>query len=117
MRIQIAQAQQGLEKQHGRGPNCGTAAKPWQDLFAQQGLNLKQQKSTGEYRQRKRQETPRIGSLIFWGMGRDHALTGGSQLICVSFSGPLSLEEPFAGRSDGSYQTSNFKLQTRPNCR
>jgi hypothetical protein len=42
MGIQIAQAQQALKKQHRRGPNCWAAAKPWQDLFAQQGLNLKQ---------------------------------------------------------------------------
>jgi hypothetical protein len=32
-------------------------------------------------------------------MGRDHALSGSSQLICVSSSGPLSLNEPSAGRS------------------
>jgi hypothetical protein len=42
MGIQIAQAQQALKKQHGRGPNGWAATKPWQDLFAQQGLNLKQ---------------------------------------------------------------------------
>jgi hypothetical protein len=63
MGIQVAQAQQGLKKQHGRGPHGGTAAKPWQDLFAQQGLHLKEQKSAGEYRQRKRQETPGIAGL------------------------------------------------------
>ena len=45
MGIEIAQAQQTLEKQHRRGPDCRAAAKPWQDLFAQQGLHLKQQKS------------------------------------------------------------------------
>ena len=44
MGIEIAQAQQSLEKQHRRGPDCRAAAKPWQDLFAQQGLHLKQQK-------------------------------------------------------------------------
>jgi hypothetical protein len=42
MGIEIAQAQQALKKQHRRGPNCWATAKPWQDLFAQQGLNLKQ---------------------------------------------------------------------------
>jgi hypothetical protein len=58
--IQIAQAQQTLKKQHGCGPNGWAAAKPWQDLFAQQGLDLKQQKRARKYRQRKGQETPRI---------------------------------------------------------
>ena len=76
MGIQIAQAQQALKKQHGRGPNCGTATKPRQDLLAEQGLNLKQQKRAGEYRQRKWQETPRIGRWIGQGMGHDQALTG-----------------------------------------
>jgi hypothetical protein len=65
-----------LEKQHGRGPNRRTATKPRQDLFAEQGLNLKQQESAGEYRQRKWQETPRIGGFAGQGMGHDHALTG-----------------------------------------
>ena len=63
--IEIAQAQQALKKQHGRRPNCWAAAKPWKDLFAQQGLNLKQQKSARKYRQRKGQETPRIGRLAW----------------------------------------------------
>jgi hypothetical protein len=65
-----------LEKQHGRGPHCGTATKPWEDLFAEQGLNLKQQKSAGEYRQRERQKTPGIGRLAWKGMGHDLALAG-----------------------------------------
>ena len=76
MGIQVTQAQESLEKQHGRGPNCGTATKPRQDLFAEQGLNLKQQKRAGEYRQCKRQETPRIGRWTGQGMGHDQALTG-----------------------------------------
>jgi hypothetical protein len=61
MRIQITQAQQGLKKQHRCGPNSRTATKPRQDLFAQQGLDLKQQKCTRENRECKRQETPEIG--------------------------------------------------------
>jgi hypothetical protein len=61
MRIQITQAQQGLEKQHRCGPNSRTATKPRQDLFAQQGLNLKQQKCTRENRECEGQETPEIG--------------------------------------------------------
>jgi hypothetical protein len=69
MGIQVAHAQEGLEKKHGRGPNRRTATKPRQDLFAEQGLNLKQQKSAGEYRQRKWQETPRIGRWTGQGMG------------------------------------------------
>jgi hypothetical protein len=89
MGIQVAHAQEGLEKQHGRGPNCGTATKPWQDLFAEQGLNLKQQKSAGEYRQRKWQETPRIGRWTGQGMGHV-TLTGQktSALIEVSKTMP-----------------------------
>jgi hypothetical protein len=50
-----------LEKQHRRGPHSRTATEPRQDLFAQQGLDLKQQKSTRENRECKRQKTPRIG--------------------------------------------------------
>jgi hypothetical protein len=50
MGIQITQAQQALKKQHGRSPHCWAAPKPWQDLFAQQGLHLKQQKRTGKNR-------------------------------------------------------------------
>ena len=61
MRIQVTQAQQGLEKQHRRGPHSRTATEPRQDLFAQQGLDLKHQKSTRENRECKRQKTPRIG--------------------------------------------------------
>ena len=65
MGVQIAQAQQALKKQHGRGPNCWATAKPWQDLFAQQGLHLKQQKRARKYCQRKRQETPGTGGLTW----------------------------------------------------
>jgi hypothetical protein len=85
MGIQVAQAQEGLEKQHGRGPNCGTATKPRQDLFAEQGLNLKQQKSAGEYRQRKWQETPRIGRWTGQGMGHV-TLTGQKTSIFILMS-------------------------------
>jgi hypothetical protein len=74
MGIQVAQAQEGLEKQHGRGPNGRTSAKPWQDLFADQGLNLKQQKSACKNRQRKWQKTPRIGRLSWYGMVHDEGL-------------------------------------------
>jgi hypothetical protein len=76
MGIQVTQAQESLEKQHGCGPHCRTATKPWEDLFAEQGLNLKQQKSAGEYRQGERQETPGIGGLVWKGMGHDIALAG-----------------------------------------
>ncbi len=63
MGIEVAQAQQSLEKQHGRCPNCRATTKPWQDLFAQQGLHLKQQKRARKNRQRKGQETPWIRRL------------------------------------------------------
>ena len=81
MGIEIAQAQQALKKQHSRGPNCRAATKPWQDLFAQQGLNLKQQKRASKNRQRKGQKTPRIGSLARSGMGHDQEVTGGYELF------------------------------------
>jgi hypothetical protein len=79
--IEIAQAQQALKKQHSRGPNCRAATKPWQDLFAQQGLNLKQQKRASKNRQRKGQKTPRIGSLARSRMGHDQEVTGGYELF------------------------------------
>jgi len=81
MGVQIAQAQQALKKQHGRGPNCWATAKPWQDLFAQQRLNLKQQKCARKNRQRKGQETPRIGRLAWMRMGHDQGLSGGYELF------------------------------------
>jgi hypothetical protein len=59
MRIQITQAQQGLKKQHRCGPHSRTATKPRKYLLAQQGLNLEQQKSAREYREREWQKTPR----------------------------------------------------------
>ena len=86
MGIQIAQAQQALKKQHSRGPNCRAATKPWQDLFAQQGLNLKQQKRASKNRQRKGQKTPRIGRLTWQRMGHDHESTRGCKLIFYIFS-------------------------------
>jgi hypothetical protein len=46
--VEITQAQQGLEKQHGGCPDRRAAAKPGQDLLADQRLNLKQQKCTSE---------------------------------------------------------------------
>jgi hypothetical protein len=61
MRIQVTQTQQGLKKQHRCGPNSRTATKPRQDLFAQQGLDLKQQKGARENRECKWQKTPRTG--------------------------------------------------------
>jgi hypothetical protein len=48
VRIKIAQAQQGLEKQHGGCPDRRAAAEPGQDLLADKRLNLKQQKCAGE---------------------------------------------------------------------
>ena len=77
MGIEIAQAQQALKKQHSRRPNCWAATEPWQDLFAQQGLHLKQQKRASKNRQRKGQKTPRIGSLARSGMGHDQEVARG----------------------------------------
>ena len=50
--IKIPAAQRALEKQHGRGPHRGTAAKPGQDEFADQRLNLEEQKSAEQNGQR-----------------------------------------------------------------
>ncbi len=58
MSIQIAQAEQPLKKQHGGGPYRWANPKPGQDLFAQQGLDLEQQKSARENRQSKGQKAP-----------------------------------------------------------
>ena len=74
VRIQIAQAEQRLEKEHGGGPDGGTATKPGQYLFAQQRLYLEQQKCAREYRQRKGQKTPGIGGVSLDSM--DHGLSG-----------------------------------------
>lgn len=63
MRVQVAQTQQGLKKQHGSCPDGWAATKPGQYLLAQQGLHLEQQKCAREYRQRKGHKTPRIGRV------------------------------------------------------
>ena len=48
MRIDVAQKQRALKKQHGSCPNRWTATKPRQNKLANQWLNLEEQKRTYE---------------------------------------------------------------------
>jgi hypothetical protein len=46
VRVAVSREEHHLEKQHTRRPHAGTAAKPWQDEFADHGLDLKEQEGT-----------------------------------------------------------------------
>ena len=52
MCVSVAAQQQYLEKQHACCPHGGRAAKPRQDVFADQWLDLEEQKCPGKNRQR-----------------------------------------------------------------
>jgi len=53
VRVNISEEQRALEKQHRRRPNSRATSEPRQNKFADQGLNLKEQESADENRQRQ----------------------------------------------------------------
>src|SRR5690606_32962813 len=54
MRIGVSGQQQKLEEQQAHAPYAGRSAKPWQNITAHHGLNLKQQKGAEENSDRKK---------------------------------------------------------------
>ena len=51
MRISISTQQRDLEKEHAGGPNAWSAAEPWQDVFSDERLNLKEKKRAEKNRE------------------------------------------------------------------
>ncbi len=58
MRVGVAGHEKNLEEQHAGRPHRGTAAKPRQDEFRHERLDLEQKKSPGKNRQRKDRGQP-----------------------------------------------------------
>ena len=52
MGVRITSEQDGLEKEHGSRPNRWAPPKPWENLFTNQRLDLKEKKSANENRNR-----------------------------------------------------------------
>jgi hypothetical protein len=67
MRVEISRQEEELEEQQTRGPHCGSAAKPWQQEFTYDELNLKQQECAGKYCESENQtrRSP-IATLLAW---------------------------------------------------
>jgi len=74
MRISISGQEHNLEEQHAGSPNTGTTAEPWENIFADNRLHLKEQERTGEDRQRIRGHVEAI--LPRRARGTIHNLTG-----------------------------------------
>jgi hypothetical protein len=51
--VRIPAEEQGLKKQQAGGPHPRASAKPGQNVFPDQGLNLKEEECTRENRERK----------------------------------------------------------------
>lgn len=54
VRVQVTAQKQDLKKHHAGGPNTGSTTEPGQQVFANQRLNLEQQKCACEDRKRVR---------------------------------------------------------------
>ena len=52
VRVEVTGQKHDLEKHHAGRPNAGRATKPWQEVLANQRLDLKQQKCACENRKR-----------------------------------------------------------------
>ena len=48
--VAVTSQQEDLEKQHGGGLDCGSAAEPGQDILRNQGLHLKEKERAGKDR-------------------------------------------------------------------